>query len=152
MCQSSLLNRVFKKADTFVRKKIGAFLHFCCIVLFTALLCCMLEHVCIWCVYLVSELQHITYTKYLPLIIGATLAKKVNSIRNTNGNVFFGPVTESDDSSIYTEFNTAAFRFGHSQIKSMIKYIAIFFFHFCIYYSKLIFCNHHSVCTRLMGD
>ena len=70
----------------------------------------------------IAELQHITYTTYLPLIIGATLAKKVNNNRNTNGNTIFGKVAESADPSIYTEFNTAAFRFGHSQIKSMIKY------------------------------
>lgn len=61
----------------------------------------------------VAELQHITYTEYLPNIIGREYADYVMAPRSNNDN-FIKP-------SILQEFNTAAFRMGHSQAKSFIE-------------------------------
>ena len=56
---------------------------------------------------LIAELQHITYTEYLPLILGDTIMAEI---------VKPGQYNNSLDASVSNAFATAAFRFGHSMI------------------------------------
>lgn len=88
----------------------------------------------------IAELQHITYNEYLPTILGKALADKVFTRRNYRGSEERrGDDDKSSSSSdehqynyhhhhdhpynpsIFTEFNTAAYRFGHSQAKTFIE-------------------------------
>ena len=56
---------------------------------------------------LVAELQHITYTEYLPLILGDTVMAEIVKTKQYNNTL---------DASVSNAFATAAFRFGHSMI------------------------------------
>ena len=54
-----------------------------------------------------AELQHITYTEYLPLILGDTVMAEIVKTKQYNNTL---------DASVSNAFATAAFRFGHSMI------------------------------------
>ena len=56
---------------------------------------------------LVAELQHITYTEYLPLILGDTVMAEIVKTKQYNNTL---------DATVSNAFATAAFRFGHSMI------------------------------------
>lgn len=60
----------------------------------------------------IAEMQHIIYTEYLPVIIGPDLAAQVMSSE-------YGYY--SGNPAIFTEFSTAAYRMGHSQVRSFIR-------------------------------
>ena len=61
---------------------------------------------------LVAELQHITYTEYLPLILGDTVMAEIVKTRHYNNTL---------DASISNAFATAAFRFGHSLVQGLLE-------------------------------
>ncbi|XP_032794680.2 peroxidase [Daphnia magna] len=61
----------------------------------------------------IAEMQHIIYNEYLPVMIGPERAAQV-----TSGEFPYSPYT---DPAIATEFSTAAFRMGHSQLRSFIR-------------------------------
>ena len=56
---------------------------------------------------LIAELQHITYTEYLPLILGDAIMAEIVTTEQYNSSL---------DASVSNAFATAAFRFGHSMI------------------------------------
>ncbi|RXG60217.1 Chorion peroxidase, partial [Armadillidium vulgare] len=60
----------------------------------------------------IAQIQHITYSEWLPIIIGPSLMDKfgINVLRNGYRNSY----DPSLDPRIKNEFSTAAFRFGHS--------------------------------------
>lgn len=60
----------------------------------------------------VAKWQHIVYREYLPILIGQDLADKVNVPRGTD---------PPGNPAIFNEFATAAFRMGHSMLKSFIR-------------------------------
>ncbi|XP_046656119.1 chorion peroxidase-like isoform X2 [Daphnia pulicaria] len=60
----------------------------------------------------IAEMQHIIYNEYLPVIIGPTMAAKVNSESGYSNTL---------NPAVFTEFSTAAFRMGHSQLRSFIR-------------------------------
>ncbi|XP_057379557.1 chorion peroxidase-like [Daphnia carinata] len=61
----------------------------------------------------IAEMQHIIYNEYLPVMIGPERAAQVTSEEFTY-NKYTNPA-------IATEFSTAAFRMGHSQLRSFIR-------------------------------
>ena len=61
---------------------------------------------------LVAELQHITYTEYLPLILGDTVMAEIVKTQYYNNTL---------DASVSNAFATAAFRFGHSMIPESLR-------------------------------
>ncbi|MGJ8643479.1 MAG: peroxidase family protein [Luteolibacter sp.] len=56
-----------------------------------------------------AEMQHITYTEFLPLLLGKKAIHPYRGFR------------ETADPSITNEFATAAFRFGHSLLPSVVR-------------------------------
>ena len=58
-----------------------------------------------------AQMQHITYTEWLPKIIGASGMKELGSYAGYNPNM---------DPSIFNAFATAAFRFGHTLIQPIL--------------------------------
>lgn len=64
----------------------------------------------------ISEMQHIIYNEYLPALIGNKLADQLLLSNVTPA------IQRTTNPAIYTEFSTAAYRMGHSQIKSFIRY------------------------------
>ena len=52
-------------------------------------------------------MQHITYTEYLPLILGDSIVAEIVKAEQYNNSL---------DASVSNAFATAAFRFGHSMI------------------------------------
>ncbi|XP_046655289.1 peroxidasin-like [Daphnia pulicaria] len=56
----------------------------------------------------IAELQHITYNEFLPVIIGPSAQ-------------FKGPYNNKNNSALFNEFTTAAYRMGHSLIRSFIR-------------------------------
>ncbi|KAI9559965.1 hypothetical protein GHT06_013973 [Daphnia sinensis] len=63
--------------------------------------------------FVIAEMQHIIYNEYLPVMIGPELAAQVNS-PEYHYTPYLNPA-------IFTEFSTAAFRMGHSQLRSFIR-------------------------------
>ena len=61
----------------------------------------------------IAKWQHIIYNEYLPVLLGPNLAAQAN----------MSAITQSDPA-IFTEFSTAAYRMGHSQLKSFIRYVS----------------------------
>ena len=61
----------------------------------------------------IAKWQHIVYNEYLPVLLGPTLAARASAPRGID------PV---GNPAIFTEFSTAAYRMGHSQLKSFIGY------------------------------
>ncbi|EFX71633.1 hypothetical protein DAPPUDRAFT_111566 [Daphnia pulex] len=64
---------------------------------------------------LIALMQHITYNEYLPVMIGPTLAARIMSPKNG--------YLKSGNPAIFTEFSTAVFRGGHSQLRSLIRIV-----------------------------
>ncbi|XP_057365506.1 peroxidase-like [Daphnia carinata] len=56
----------------------------------------------------IAELQHITYTEYLSVILGPK-------------GLFTGPYNPNSDPAMFNEFTAAAYRMGHSQLRSFIR-------------------------------
>lgn len=56
----------------------------------------------------IAELQHITYAEYLPVILGPKA-------------LFVGAYNDKSDPAVFNEFSAAAFRMGHSQLRSFIR-------------------------------
>lgn len=69
----------------------------------------------------IAEWQHIIYNEWIPLIIGPRYAYDHGLLPYTHGHSFdYNPQI---DPSISTEFATAAFRFGHSLVRSDYDFI-----------------------------
>lgn len=66
--------------------------------------------------------QHITYNEFLPRVLGRELVHKFNLELVPEG--YFTEYDEDCDSSIFNEFASAAFRFGHSLLKPSFKRMA----------------------------
>ena len=58
-----------------------------------------------------AEFQHITYTEYLPLILGPTAMAEILNTDRYNSSL---------DATVSNAFATAAFRFGHSMMMMMM--------------------------------
>lgn len=77
----------------------------------------------------IAELQHITYAEYLPVILG--IVKFENYILNVKNSknavdsglkaLFVGAYNDKSDPAVFNEFSAAAFRMGHSQLRSFIR-------------------------------
>jgi hypothetical protein len=59
----------------------------------------------------IAQLQHIVYNEFLPLISGDT------SLAPLKTNSYYTGYDSTINPSLYNEFTTAAFRFGHSLIR-----------------------------------
>jgi peroxidase len=64
---------------------------------------------------LIAEYQHIIYNEWLPLIVGKDLAKKYLLSPTNSTFIKYNPKINPN---ILNEFASAAFRFGHSMLKS----------------------------------
>ncbi|XP_055950747.1 uncharacterized protein LOC129984809 isoform X3 [Argiope bruennichi] len=62
-----------------------------------------------------AMLQHITYTEFLPRVLGEKLMKELDLMSNTYE---YDPTC---DATIYNEFASAAYRFGHTLLKPMFQ-------------------------------
>jgi peroxidase len=66
--------------------------------------------------------QHITFNEFLPRILGRDFIHKFGLELLPQG--YYGQYEEHCDSTIFTEFSSAAFRFGHSLLKPSFKRMA----------------------------
>jgi peroxidase len=66
-----------------------------------------------------AMLQHITYSHYLPLILGNEIMRRFGLNPETNGNFFRG-YDACVNPNIRQSFMTAAYRFGHSMINDRV--------------------------------
>ncbi|XP_066158547.1 peroxidase isoform X2 [Euwallacea fornicatus] len=69
-----------------------------------------------------AQMQHITYREFLPLLINNSLLKAHEMLPYSNG--YFHKYNESLDASIANEFAAAAFRFAHTLIPALVKFLA----------------------------
>ena len=69
-----------------------------------------------------AEIQHITYTEYLPLVIGPEAMIHFGLQVSNRGHV--DPYDPTVDPSVRNAFAAAAFRFGHSQIMPFEAYLS----------------------------
>ena len=65
----------------------------------------------------IGMLQHITYSEYLPAVIGLNTARHFDLLPLDN-NTFYSGYDVTVDPTIANEFSTGAFRFGHTLIKN----------------------------------
>ncbi|XP_050422954.1 lactoperoxidase-like isoform X2 [Adelges cooleyi] len=70
---------------------------------------------------LVAQIQHITYNEFLPIILGDDLMKRLQLYSQESG--YWKGYNSSVDPSISNNFATAAFRFAHTLIPSMTKFL-----------------------------
>ncbi|KAF2884373.1 hypothetical protein ILUMI_21822 [Ignelater luminosus] len=70
---------------------------------------------------LIAQMQHITYSEFLKILIGPRLLKKTDLYPRKTG--FYTKYNNSIDSSVANSFATAAFRFGHTLIPALMKFI-----------------------------
>jgi peroxidase len=66
---------------------------------------------------IIAFIQHITYSEYLPVIIGVKTATSFDLIPKDD-NTFYTGYDTNVNPSMANEFTTAAFRFGHSMIRN----------------------------------
>lgn len=64
-----------------------------------------------------ASMQHVTYGVYLPLIIGDRLMKEYGLYPLESGH--YGDYDETANPSLWTEFSTGAFRFGHTLVNGL---------------------------------
>ncbi|XP_066248705.1 peroxidase [Euwallacea similis] len=69
-----------------------------------------------------AQMQHITYREFLPLLINDNLLKAHDLLPYSND--YFRKYNESLDASIANEFAAAAFRFAHTLIPGLVKFLA----------------------------
>ena len=62
----------------------------------------------------VALVQHITYSEFLPKVLGKTLTRRYSLQPRERG--YYTKYDRNCNAGIFTEFATAAFRFGHSMI------------------------------------
>ena len=62
---------------------------------------------------IIAQVQHITFTEYLPLILGDYFMNQISEASNYDSSV---------DPSVSVAFSTAALRFGHSQIPELLRF------------------------------
>jgi peroxidase len=78
----------------------------------------------------IAQYQHVLYTEWLPIIVGRRLMSELglntqpSSIGANNDNsTYFMGYDENANPSIAAEFSTAAFRFGHTLLRSFFSKI-----------------------------
>jgi len=64
-----------------------------------------------------AQMQVITYKEYLPITLGPNRMKYFNLTMSNRGTTDYEP---NDDPTLILEFSTAAFRFGHSMVNSVV--------------------------------
>ncbi|XP_023309880.1 myeloperoxidase [Anoplophora glabripennis] len=69
-----------------------------------------------------AQMQHITYNEFLPALLGKNIMNKFDLSPQTRG--YFRKYNESINPSIANNFATAAFRFAHSIIPGLMKFLA----------------------------
>ena len=65
--------------------------------------------------HIVAEWQHIVYSEFLPIILGTELITQFDLESKPS---LYDPRVNP---SIFTEFSTAAYRFGHSMIQNQVN-------------------------------
>jgi peroxidase len=69
-----------------------------------------------------AQMQHITYNEFLPVLLGRNLMEQFDLCPRDSG--YFMKYNDSIDPSIANNFATAAFRFAHSIIPGLMKFLA----------------------------
>ncbi|KAF5308960.1 hypothetical protein FQR65_LT00042 [Abscondita terminalis] len=67
----------------------------------------------------IAQIQHITYSEFLPVIVGPLLRKKLHL--NPEERTYYNGYNENIDASIANNFAAASFRFGHTLIPAIFK-------------------------------
>ncbi|XP_021930754.1 peroxidase-like isoform X2 [Zootermopsis nevadensis] len=67
----------------------------------------------------VAQLQHITYSEFLPILLGGQLMSRLDLHPQPSG--YFHGYNKSVDASIANSFAAAAFRFGHTLLPGLVK-------------------------------
>ncbi|XP_068205835.1 lactoperoxidase-like isoform X2 [Palaemon carinicauda] len=70
----------------------------------------------------IAELQHVTYTEFLPIILGTVLTETLG-LSTLSLDQYTTDYDDTLDASIANSFSTAAYRYGHSQIADFIQRI-----------------------------
>ncbi|XP_026811700.1 chorion peroxidase isoform X4 [Rhopalosiphum maidis] len=68
-----------------------------------------------------AQIQHITYNEFLPVLLGDSLMKRLDLYSQQTG--YWNGYNSSMDPTISNNFATAAFRFAHTLIPSMMKFL-----------------------------
>lgn len=68
-----------------------------------------------------AQIQHITYNEFLPVLLGDSLMKRLDLYSQQTGH--WNGYNSSMDPTISNNFATAAFRFAHTLIPSMMKFL-----------------------------
>ncbi len=68
---------------------------------------------------IIALLQHITFNEFIPLISNDT------SLKPLTNNSYYSGYNSSINPALYSEFNTAAFRMGHSLIRQGLSRLSV---------------------------
>ncbi|GJQ67039.1 HPX6 [Trypoxylus dichotomus] len=71
---------------------------------------------------LAGQMQHITYNEFLKILIGERFMKKFDLVPKKNG--YYHDYDPNLDATIANSFATSTFRFAHSLIPSLVRFIA----------------------------